>query len=295
MDIALYIVDLLHQHPEVNVPGLGTFFKQRTNGYYDQQKNMFIPPAHTLAFKLEQSGNLLLADYCCAQRNISQETAIYFIEKFTKAIWDQLASVGYADLKALGSIRKEHQEYLLEAPKGTTYDRSFYGLEAVSDYSNSPAQPSVDLPKLEPKPLIENELKQESTPDLVSKLKLAEPEPEIKSESHYHPINSQPIVENRYNQPVTPTDEPIFFKAYQEGSNRAPLSAQEFPPAHPPIIKDIPVKPAYSSNTQQSLVVEATEIHPEKGGKPIVEAVLSFICLVLIAAIGLYIFYPLFV
>jgi len=247
MDIALYIVDLLHQHQEVNVPGLGTFFKKRVNGFYDEQKNMFIPPSQSLAFKLEQNENLMLADYCCAQRNISQETAIYFIEKFTKAVWEQLNTADLADLKALGTLRKENNDYILEAPKGTVYDRTYYGLEAVAEITKNHDNPSH-------------------------------------TRSDFN-----------YSTPTPPSsEEPFFFRAYQEKTTLEPMPAPVAPTSRPETkpIELINHPTPHHSEAQSSVVVEAEDIHHEKKQRPIVEALLSFVSLLLLAAIGIYFFYP---
>lgn len=136
MDIALYITTLLNQHNEVNIPGLGTFFKKRIQGFYDPQINSFVPPSYQLNFRLEEGNSLLLADYCCKQRKISQNTAVYFIEKFTKTIWEQLNSTGQANINPIGILIKTNNNYLLDT-KTSGVNTHYYGLKTIQDLSTA--------------------------------------------------------------------------------------------------------------------------------------------------------------
>lgn len=230
MDIALYIAELLHQYNEINIVGLGTFFKKRISGFYDDRNHVFVPPTHDLAFKLEHHENLILADYCCTQRNISQTTAIYFIEKFVNSIWKQLNTSGYADLRALGILKKTNTGYILEAREETGYMHTFYGLKPVSETNIS----------------------------------------------HYSQIIDEPV--HLTHDAFAPSEAHVDRYKQQKS-----------------VIKEIPrqevIIPAEPTK-YPSLIIEAKEASSEEKGKPLAEAILAFISLVLLATIGIYYFHP---
>ena len=146
MDIALYIANLLNQHNEVNIPGLGTFFRKRASSVYNNTTHLFTPPTHQLAFKLEQGQSLKLANYCCEQRNISQKTAIYFIEKFVKTIWEQLNATGHADVSPIGTLKKTDEGYVLDTTASAVKNNAYYGLKSIPTHASDHITPSAPAP-----------------------------------------------------------------------------------------------------------------------------------------------------
>ena len=110
MDIAPYIADLLRQHDEVNVPSLGTFYKKQKSGFYDQEQGLFFPPSYGLDFR-ETADNDFLATHISQQKNISLNTASYFIEKFVMQVQSLLATYGHAEIDNLGTLKKSKDGY----------------------------------------------------------------------------------------------------------------------------------------------------------------------------------------
>ena len=338
MDIALYIAELLHQYNEINIVGLGTFFKKRISGFYDDRNNVFIPPTHNLAFKLDHHESLILADYCCTQRNISQTTAIYFIEKFVNSIWKQLNTSGYADLKALGILKKTDTGYTLEAKEETGYMHTFYGLKPVSETQIShysqiidelappthnvfpPSEVHVDEYKQQedltkeitqqeviiPHHIIiptekEERIHQYKQQQNISK-EISEPEgiqplPFIISteqEEHIHQYKQHKDVTKEIPEPegihplpfIIPTEQEEHIHQYKQHKD----VTKEIPERKSIIPQPFIVPP--EKTEPLSLVIEAKDASHEEKRKPLVEAILAFISLILLATIGVYYFYP---
>ncbi|HEY1025825.1 MAG TPA: SPOR domain-containing protein [Sphingobacteriaceae bacterium] len=139
MNIAPFIADLLQEHDEVSVSGLGTFYKKRVEGYFDKQKNDFYPPSEKLAFKSDFRTDDLLTGYVGKQKNISLASAAYFVEKFAAGILQQLNDTGNADLSPLGVLFKSEAELTLEAEEKLKLGHSFYGFAPVKDIEKVPA------------------------------------------------------------------------------------------------------------------------------------------------------------
>ena len=135
MDIAPYIADLLRQHDEVNVPSLGTFYKHQKGGFYDSAKSEFIPPSHGLAFR-ESLDDTLLTEYISSQKNISVNTANYFIEKFVSQIKSLLNVYGHTDIESLGTLTKSvGGGYSLTGSPNLDTKGEYYGLMPVREIS----------------------------------------------------------------------------------------------------------------------------------------------------------------
>jgi cell division septation protein DedD len=132
MDIAPYIADLLRQHDEVNVPSLGTFYKQRKPGYYDPERKEFLPPSFGLSFK-EAADSSSLISYISEQKNISVNTANYFTEKFVSQTKSQLSVYGYADIDALGKLKKSKDGYIFIDALNFDDQGEYFGLQPVKE------------------------------------------------------------------------------------------------------------------------------------------------------------------
>ncbi len=136
MDIGFYIADLLREKDEVNVPGLGTFTKVRIAGSYDSSGSVFSPPSYHLSFDKNDkstSDHRLLTNFISNQKNLSLSSAEYFIEKFAAQFSELLGSAGFAEIKPLGTIRKENDELHFEPLDTLKIEGNFYGLKPVHD------------------------------------------------------------------------------------------------------------------------------------------------------------------
>ena len=304
MDIALYIAELLHQYNEINIVGLGTFFKKRVSGFYDDRNHVFIPPTHYLAFKLDHHESLILADYCCTQRNISQTTAIYFIEKFVNSIWKQLNTSGYADLKALGILKKTDTGYTLEAKEKTGYKHTFYGLKPVSETQISHYSQIIDelAPPTHnvfaPSEAHVDEYKQQE--DLTREITQQEV---IIPHHTIIPTEKEERI-NQYKQQQNITKEiperegisPLPFIISTEPEERIHQYKQQKDVSKEISERESIIPQAFivppEKTESPSLIIEAKDASNEEKRKPLAEAILAFISLILLATIGVYYFYP---
>jgi len=216
MDIALYIATLLNQHNEVTIPGLGTFFQERVIGFYNSQTHLFNAPSQRLSFRRENKDDLILVNYCCAQRNISQNTAAYFIEKFVKSVWDDLNKLGHAYIKSLGRLTKQDDEYLFEANKNAIFTHVYYGLKPISE--------------------------------------------------HITFISADKLPSNKGAGRAVPS---------HKGAKRTPAKTVQ---------SDKQIQPTETTSKDDP--------SQKKPGKPITEAILAFLCLLFLATMGAYFFFP---
>ncbi|MDB5119113.1 MAG: Sporulation domain protein [Sphingobacteriales bacterium] len=133
MDIAIYIAEFLRQNDEVSLPGIGTFFKQRINGYFDSKKNTFIPPRQFLAFRVSDKENIFLAEYLVKIKNISEASANYFISKYAEKVKDFLSTSGKMEMTELGILKKTLTGFQFEPSKDFKFANDFFGLKEVSE------------------------------------------------------------------------------------------------------------------------------------------------------------------
>lgn len=133
MDIAIYIAEFLRQNDEVSLPGIGTFFKQRINGYFDSKKNTYIPPRQFLAFRVSDRENTFLPQYLVNTKNISEATANYFIAKYAEKVKDFIATSGNMEMTELGTLKKTPTGFQFEPSKDFKFANDFFGLTEVSE------------------------------------------------------------------------------------------------------------------------------------------------------------------
>ena len=140
MDIASFIAELLHQKDEVSIPHLGTFSKKRINGFYNAETDLFVPPSEKITFNSHFDEHEMLAVYISSQKNISLESAKFFIIRFVDEIKAMLESAGHAVLKNLGTIEKDTDELKFSASEELELAGNYYGLSAIKDFHAEPVE-----------------------------------------------------------------------------------------------------------------------------------------------------------
>jgi cell division protein FtsN len=166
MDVGYFISELLGQHGSVAVPGLGYFAHTRVSGYYNDAEGKFYPPGYTVKFEADATSDETLAVYIAGKKNISLESASYFIEKFAGNIKSQ-AETGEAAIADLGWFYKQEGQLLFKPNNNLNTDPEFFGYPAVTlnKISIQPvaAEPeeAVDIPVEAPAPVV---LEQEEVP-----------------------------------------------------------------------------------------------------------------------------------
>ena len=134
MDILSYLLELLQQRKDVGVTDLGTFYKKKSPGRYDKETQSFLPPSYALVFTSELKENEALADFIAGKRNISTDSAHYYIAQFVEDIQQKLETEHEVELENLGRLFfTEHAGLSFEPVTNVNYGSEFYGLPQVSE------------------------------------------------------------------------------------------------------------------------------------------------------------------
>ncbi|HEY8930873.1 MAG TPA: SPOR domain-containing protein [Mucilaginibacter sp.] len=131
MNLADYLSELLGQHEEVSVPGLGYFVRERVNGYYNDKEGRFYPPYHRVKFIQDPKNDDTFAQYVADKKNISLASSKYFAEKFVAKLREQALAGKYL-FADLGLFYTEHEQLMFKPNDKIVDDPAFYGLPVIS-------------------------------------------------------------------------------------------------------------------------------------------------------------------
>ncbi|RZK01306.1 MAG: hypothetical protein EOO43_24835, partial [Flavobacterium sp.] len=200
MDILSYLTELIKAHKAVGIEGLGTFFKDKLPGRYDVETHSFIPPSFKTKFTTELKENTVLKNFISAHRNISLESAEYFIQQFSETVLQSLNDTGKAGFDTLGTlVTNESGEIQLE--DGIDNSRfEFYGFPSIT--TNTPETLSSEEVQDTPSEVgisEENHTEEiENNEDKTSELEEEEEVPEVPSISDeqevFDEITEEPFV-----------------------------------------------------------------------------------------------------
>lgn len=129
MDVAAYIKELLNRGHFVYVPGLGTFLKRKSAGIYNPEQQLFYPPKNSIDFVAEEKQDDTLENYISRQKNISQQAARYFIDKFVEQLKNNPDTRNLPVKEALfpeGDVTSEDQKTI------AAFNQENFGLPPVS-------------------------------------------------------------------------------------------------------------------------------------------------------------------
>jgi hypothetical protein len=144
MDILSYLTDLLKTQKEVGIVGLGTFFKKKIPGRYDAVNHSFVPPSYELQFTTHVKETTRLSQYVSSVRNVSDESAQYYIGLFKDDIQRQLAISNAADLDTLGKLQNIDDTLILTDQGNTNLGFEFYGLPQISTATSNDEQETFE-------------------------------------------------------------------------------------------------------------------------------------------------------
>ncbi len=162
MDVSLYISELLEQHGEVNVPGLGHLAQTRVSGYYNASEFKFYPPRNEVTFDPTRlNEGHALTQYIADKKNISLESSQYFTEKYITNLKEE-ALYNEVPVATIGWFYNNGGKLAFKANK-ITNDPVFYGYPAVranklltqAATPPPPAPKVVAVPEPEPTPIPE--------------------------------------------------------------------------------------------------------------------------------------------
>ncbi|TDG36306.1 SPOR domain-containing protein [Pedobacter changchengzhani] len=134
MDIILYLEEILLQNKEVGITGLGTLYKKKFAGKYDKEQKSFVPPSFTLQFTPEVKNADILVSYIAEKRNISADSAQYFVDQFIEEINQKLELEHEAVLTNIGRLFYTEADGLsFEPAKKINYGSEFFGLPVLPE------------------------------------------------------------------------------------------------------------------------------------------------------------------
>nr|WP_294949942.1 hypothetical protein [uncultured Mucilaginibacter sp.] len=143
MDVGYYISEVLGQHGDVNVPGLGYFAHTRVNGYYSDREGKFYPPGYSVQFDPQfLDDDDTLAIHIAEKKKISVASSKYFTEKFVSALKQQ-AALGEAALADLGYFYTNNLHLLFRPNVVSGTDPEFFGYPTIK-LNKIGKQPAVE-------------------------------------------------------------------------------------------------------------------------------------------------------
>lgn len=146
MDIPAFISELLEHQEKLTVPGLGTFYRSRVEGYYSKEQQQFYPPSLQLQFNAEQhADDGLLVDAITADRHISPTSARFLIENYISELLT-LVNMDSVSIGELGSFSMRRNQLVFTPKKLNNNNELFYGLAPVRLRRNK-LQQTAGIPK----------------------------------------------------------------------------------------------------------------------------------------------------
>lgn len=129
MDIAKYIIQILKEHDQVIVPGLGSFVAEYKSAKIHPVDHNFTPPVKQIVFDNYTPEDDLLIKRVAEAENVSIEKAIVEVRNFTDQLINEIQQYRITNIKMLGTFTlKPDNTIVFTAEKGDISDES-YGLE----------------------------------------------------------------------------------------------------------------------------------------------------------------------
>jgi hypothetical protein len=131
MNLADYLSELLGQHDEVSLPGLGYFVRERISGRFDERDTKFYPPHHRVKFVQQLKEDDTFTQYIADKKNISLASSKYFTEKFISKLKDDALKGKYI-FADLGFFQTDQEQRLIFKPYDRIAgDQVFYGYPPI--------------------------------------------------------------------------------------------------------------------------------------------------------------------
>jgi cell division protein FtsN len=130
MDVGYFISELLAQHGNVSVPGLGNFTHTRINGHYNEKEGKLYPPTYSVQFDPQSVDDVTLAQYIADKKNISLASSKYFTDKFINGIKLQAQSAE-APLADMGWFYTQDAQMFFKPNTEVSTNPDFFGYQPV--------------------------------------------------------------------------------------------------------------------------------------------------------------------
>ena len=131
MSISKHIIELLHKHDCVIIPGFGAFLTKSIPASHDN--NFFSPPKKSVTFNgMLKENDGLLANEISAKENISYNASLKQIKKEVKALLSSLKS-DKVEIDTIGVFQLNTEKKIQFQPnKDANFDSNSYGLESFT-------------------------------------------------------------------------------------------------------------------------------------------------------------------
>lgn len=132
MEIPFNLRALINKHNRVALPGIGAFYKKRTEGFFDEHRNCFFPPKEDISFSYNANEN--------SDPHLETETELNFVSTLTQKIKEAIIQSGEFGIEDLGNLKKKGDVIVFEKTLDQhNFNSSFFGL------------PTLEIPKEEVK------------------------------------------------------------------------------------------------------------------------------------------------
>lgn len=234
MDILLYITELLQSRKTIGIVGLGTLYKKKSPGKYDTEKHAFVPPTYALTFTTELKEQEELANFISEKRNITLESANYYISEFADKIHAQLAEQQEADLEPLGKLKSVDGAIILIADQNSNFGFEFYGLPTLNELPKENINLVEESAKEIATPAPEMIAPEIRTEEVIEENKLAEENPgqETADDSINNPfeVDDQPSYEEISEIQSVPVVEKPAINEFKTEEEPAPIIPNTYTP-----------------------------------------------------------------
>lgn len=150
------IPDLLYKHNCVIIPDFGGFITNFKHSGFEESRNLINPSSKKVAFNqslIENDG--LLVNYWSKAKNITYQSALEDVSKFSVFLKEKIAENKSFDFKNIGTFYLTSENTLLFVPyQGLNFLESSYGLFPVKIKSLS----NIPVTSLKIEPEIENKI-----------------------------------------------------------------------------------------------------------------------------------------
>lgn len=135
MNIPQYIHELLFEHNCVIVPGLGGFVASRASAVLIGPLNTIRPPHKRIAFNRNLHHNDgLLTNYIARKHQISYDSALYFVERFSNDVLKALENNRPFDFANIGKLIPRIESIAFEPSQNQNYLIDSFGLSNVNAF-----------------------------------------------------------------------------------------------------------------------------------------------------------------
>jgi nucleoid DNA-binding protein len=145
MDILFYLKELLKSHKTVSITGIGTLYKKKSPGKYDEIKHAFIPPSYTLSFTKDIHEPENLINLIAQKENIDFNTAKLQINEFVEKTLNELTEQQKVTLDGLGEFILTNNEITFIASKDGNFENEFYGFPILNETINPEEEKTTDV------------------------------------------------------------------------------------------------------------------------------------------------------